>query len=99
MEQIQAIPAVYLQIPNSLCPGAWLLFYATKFGILKEMGIPDHFTCPMRNVYVLQEEPYMEQQIGSKLGNEYIKAVYCYPVYLTYMQNTSCECQAEWSKS
>ena len=45
-----------------------------KFGILREMGIPDHFTCPMRNLYVVQEEPYMEQQIGSKLGNEYIKA-------------------------
>ena len=36
-------------------------------------------------------EPYMEQQTGSKSGNEYIKAVYCYPAYLTYMQSTSCE--------
>ena len=33
----------------------------------------------------------MEQQTGSKLGKEYIKAVYCHPVYLTYMQNVSCE--------
>ena len=33
----------------------------------------------------------MEQQTGSKLGKEYIKAVYCHPAYLTYMQNTSCE--------
>ena len=33
----------------------------------------------------------MEQQIGSKLGKEYVKAVYCYPVYSTYIQNTSCE--------
>ena len=33
----------------------------------------------------------MEQQTGSKLGKEYIKAVYCYPAYLTYMQCTSCE--------
>ena len=32
-----------------------------------------------------------EQQTGSKLGKEYIKAVYCYPAYLTSMQNTSCE--------
>ena len=31
-----------------------------------------------------------EQQIGSKLGKEYVKAVYCHPAYLTYMQNTSC---------
>ena len=36
-----------------------------------------------------QLEPYMEQQTGSKLGKEYNKAVYCQPVYLTYMQSTS----------
>ena len=34
---------------------------------------------------------YMEQQTGSKSGKEYIKAVYCYPAYLTYMQSTPCE--------
>ena len=33
----------------------------------------------------------MEQRTGSKLGKEYVKAVYCRPVYLTYMQSTSCE--------
>ena len=38
-----------------------------------------------------QLEPDMEQQTGSKLGKEYIKAVFCHPVYLTYMQSTSCE--------
>ena len=38
-----------------------------------------------------QLELDMEQQTGSKLGKEYIKAVYCHPAYLTYMQNTSCE--------
>ena len=32
----------------------------------------------------------MEQQTGSKLGKEYVKAVFCHPVYLTSMQNTSC---------
>ena len=32
----------------------------------------------------------MEQQTGSKLGKEYDKTVYCYPVYLTYMQSTKC---------
>jgi len=36
-------------------------------------------------------EPGMEQQTGSKLGKEYVKAVYCHPAYLTYMQSTSCE--------
>ena len=38
-----------------------------------------------------QLEPDMEQQTGSKLRKESIKAVYCHPAYLTYMQSTSCE--------
>ena len=37
----------------------------------------------------------MQQQTGSKLGKEYIKAVYCHPAYLTYMQSTSCEVLVE----
>ena len=32
-----------------------------------------------------------EKRTGSKLGQEYVKAVYCHPAYLTYMQSTSCE--------
>ena len=38
-----------------------------------------------------QLELDMEQQTSSKLGKEYVKAVYCHPAYLTYMQCTSCE--------
>ena len=38
-----------------------------------------------------QLELDMEQQIGSKQGKEYVKAVYFHPAYLTYMQSTSCE--------
>ena len=38
-----------------------------------------------------QLKPDMEQRTGSKLGKEYIKAVYCHPAYLIYMQDTSCE--------
>ena len=38
-----------------------------------------------------QLEPDMEQQTGSKLGKEYIKAEYCHPAYLTYMHSTSYE--------
>ena len=38
-----------------------------------------------------QLEQDMEQQTGSKSGKEYVKAVYCHPVYLTYMQSTSCQ--------
>ena len=36
-------------------------------------------------------EPDTEQWTGSKLGKEYIKAVYGHPAYLTYMQSTSCQ--------
>ena len=36
-------------------------------------------------------EPNTEQQTGSKPGKEYVKAVYCHPAYLTYMQNASCK--------
>ena len=44
-----------------------------------------------------QLELDMEQQTGSELGKEYIKAVYCHPAYLTYMQSTSCEI-SDWIK-
>ena len=44
-----------------------------------------------------QLELVMEQRTGSKLGTEYVKAVYCHLAYLTYMQSTSCE-MLEWMK-
>ena len=44
-----------------------------------------------------QFELDMKQQTGSKLGKEYVKAVYCYPAYLTYVQSTSCE-KPGWMK-
>ena len=52
--------------------------------ILKEMGIPDHLICLLRNLYAGQEaiEPDMEQQTDSKMRKEYIKAAYCHPAYL-----------------
>ena len=58
-----------------------------------EMEIPDHLTCLLRNLYAGQEETEldMEQQTGSKSGKEYVKAVYCHPAHLTYMQSTSLE--------
>ena len=46
----------------------------------------------MRNLYAGQEqqlEPDMEQQTGTKYEKEYVKAIYCHPAYLTYMQSTS----------
>ena len=48
----------------------------------------------LRNLYAGQEATIrtgMEQWTGSKLGKEYVKAVYCHPAYLTYMPSTSCK--------
>ena len=59
---------------------------------LKEMGIPGYLTCLLRNLYADQEATVTtEQPTGSKLGKESVKAVYCHPAYLTYMQSTSWE--------
>ena len=58
---------------------------------LKEMGIPDHLTCSWEICMQVKKQQLdldMEQQTGSKLGKEYIKAVYCHLVYLTSMQST-----------
>ena len=74
-------------------PKPLTMWITTNWKILQEMGIPDHLTCLLRNLYASRQttELDMEQWTGSKLGKEYVKAVYCYPVYLTYMQGTSCE--------
>ena len=58
------------------------------------MGIPDHLTCLLRNLHAgrkQQLELDMEQPTGSKLGEEYVKAVYCHSAYLTYIQSTLCK--------
>ena len=70
-----------------------LTFRNKVWKILKEMRIPDHLTCLLRNLYTELEaivRTGLEQQTGSKLGKEY-KAVYYYPAYLTYIQSTSCK--------
>ena len=49
--------------------------------IRKEIGIQDHLTCLLRNLYAGREatvEPDMDQQTGSKLGRDYVKAIYCH---------------------
>ena len=64
-------------------------------GNSKETEISDHLTCLWRKLYAGQEATvrtfHMGQLTGSKLGKEYAKAVYCFLIYLTYMQSTSCE--------
>ena len=60
--------------------------------ILKEMGIPDHLTCLLRNVYVGQEATVKTGHGTAdwfQKEKEYVKAVYCHPAYLNYMQSTS----------
>ena len=69
--------------------------------ILKEKRMPDHLTCLLRNLYVGQEATVSSghgKQTGSKLGKKYVKAVYCHPAYLTYMQSISCE-MLGWMKN
>ena len=74
--------------------------------ILKEMGISDHLTHLLRNLYAGQEATvrtgcgttdWLFPRFGSKSGKEYVKDVYCHPAYLTYMQSTSCE-MPSWMK-
>ena len=63
----------------------------------REMGIPDHLMCFLRNLYAGQEATVKTGQTGSKLGKEYIKVVCCHFAYLTSRQSTSCETMG-WMK-
>ena len=65
---------------------SFIVDYNKLWKILKEMGLPDHFTCLLRNLWIKKQqlELDMEQWTGSKLGKEY-KAVYCHPAYLISM--------------
>ena len=65
-----------------------LTVWITNGKILIEMGILDHLTCLLQNLYASQEALV---RTASELGNEYIKAVYCHAAYLAYMQSISCE--------
>ena len=68
--------------------------------ILEEIGIQDHLTGLLRNLYAGQEATVRTGH-GTidwfKMGKEYVKAVYCHLEYLTYMQSTSCE-MPDWMK-
>ena len=68
--------------------------------ILKEMRIPDNLTFLLRNLYAGQEATVRTghgKQTDSKLEKEYVKAVYCHPAYLTFIQSTSQE-MSGWMK-
>ena len=60
--------------------------------ILKEVGIPDHITCLLINLYAGQEATVTTGHGTTdwfQIGKESVKAIYCHLAYLTYMQNTS----------
>ena len=62
--------------------------------ILQEMGIPEHLTCLLRNLYADQEVTVRTGHGTTdwfQIGKGGFKAVYCHPAYLTYIQNTSYE--------
>ena len=63
-------------------PKPLTVWITTNWKILREMGIPDHLDCLLRNTYAGQEtELDMEQQTGSKSRKEYVEAVYCHSAY------------------
>ena len=80
--------------PLLTTPKHLTLWMTINWKFLKEMRIPNHLTCLLRNLYAGQEATVRTGhgtdwfQIGEK---EYVKPVYCHPVYLTYMQSTSWE--------
>ena len=73
-------------------PKPLTVWITRNWKILKEMGIPDHLTCLLRNLYAGQEAT-VRTGYGTTdwfhIGKEYVKTVYCHPAYLTSMQSTS----------
>ena len=66
--------------------------HSKPWKILEEMGIPDHLTCLLRNLYVGQESTVRTGHGTTdwfQMEKENVKIVYCHPTYLTYMQSTS----------
>ena len=60
--------------------------------ILKEMGIPDHLTCLLRNLYTGQEATVRTGHGTTdwfQIGKGFRQGIYCHPAYLIYMQSTS----------
>ena len=72
-------------------PKPLTVWITINWKILKEMGILDHLICLLRDLYAGQEAIIRTGHgtTGSKSGKEYVKAVYCHPSYLAYIQSTS----------
>ena len=95
----KGIPEHYFSSLTMLKPlTVWITNKLWK--ILKEMGIPDHLTCFLRNLYADQEVTVRTGRGTTdwfQIRIVYVKAVYCHPAYLTYMQSTSWE-TLDWKK-
>ena len=66
-------------------PKLLTVWITTNCGKFSEMGIPDHLTCLLRNLYAGQEATVRTGH-GSKLGKEYIKIVYCHHAFNLYAE-------------
>ena len=78
-----------LTVPKPLT--VWITI---NWKILKEMGISDHLTCLLRTLYAGQEATVRTGHGTTdwfQIEKGLVKAVYCHPAYLTYMQSKSCE--------
>ena len=97
------------EFQKSIC--FWFIDYTKAFDcvdhnklwkILQEMGLPDHLMCLLRNLYAGREASVRTGHGTTnwiQIGNAYVKAVYCHPAYLTYMQSISYEMPDWWSTS
>ena len=83
---------IYLYIYFCLIDYTKALDRGQLWTILKQMVILDHLTCLLRNLYAGQEATVRTGHGKTdwfQVRNKYVKAVYCHPAYLTYMQSTS----------
>ena len=80
-----------------LCQAFDCVDHNKTWTILKEMGIPDHLTCLLKNLYAATVRTGHGATDWFQIGKEYVKALYCCPAYLTSMQSTSWE-TLDWMK-
>ena len=75
----------------STMPKPLAVWITTNWTILKEIGIPDHFI-RLLEIYMQVKKQQLERaRTGFNLGKQHVKVVYFHPIYLTYMQSTSCK--------
>ena len=80
----------FLTTPKPLTVWITTLENSSRDKNTRQIRIPDHLTYLLRNLYAGQEITVKTGHgtpTGSKLGKEYVKAVYCHPTYITYMQS------------